>query len=43
MRSWISEHEQAQARWFEQELLKKAEAGLDPPLRMVLLHQRRKG
>jgi hypothetical protein len=34
----IFEHEQAQARWFEEGLLGKAEAGLDPPLRMVVLH-----
>ncbi|HXS33873.1 MAG TPA: hypothetical protein VN758_08900 [Solirubrobacterales bacterium] len=34
----IFEHEQAQARWFEEGLLEKAEAGLEPPLRMVVLH-----
>jgi hypothetical protein len=34
----IFEHEQAQARWFEEDLLEKAEAGLEPPLRMVVLH-----
>src|SRR5436305_2632262 len=34
----IFEHEQEQARWFEEGLLEKAEAGLDPPLRVVLLH-----
>jgi hypothetical protein len=34
----IFEHEQAQARWFEEGLWEKAEAGLDPPLRMVVLH-----
>jgi len=34
----IFEHEHAQARWFEEGLLEKAEAGLDPPLRMVILH-----
>ncbi len=34
----IFEHERAQARWFEGGLLAKAEAGLDPPLRMVVLH-----
>jgi hypothetical protein len=34
----IFEHEQAQARWFEEGLLKKAKAGLEPPLRMVVLH-----
>jgi hypothetical protein len=39
----IFEHEQAQARWFEEDLLEKAEAGLDPPLRMVILHSDRDG
>ena len=39
----IFEHEQAQARWFEEGLLEKAEAGLDPPLRMVVLHGDRDG
>lgn len=39
----IFEHERAQARWFEEGLLKKAEAGLDPPLRMVVLHSDRDG
>jgi len=34
----IFEHERAQARWFEDGLLERAEAGLDPPLRMVILH-----
>jgi hypothetical protein len=34
----IFEHERAQARWFEEGLLEKAEARLDPPLRMVVLH-----
>lgn len=34
----IFEHEQAQARWFEEGLLEKAEAGLEPPLRIVVLH-----
>jgi hypothetical protein len=34
----IFEHERAQARWFEEGLLEKAEAALDPPLRMVVLH-----
>lgn len=34
----IFEHEQSQAHWFEEGLLEKAEAGLDPPLRMVILH-----
>lgn len=33
----IFEHEQAQARWFEEGLLEKAEAGLEPPLRVIAL------
>jgi hypothetical protein len=39
----IFEHEHAQARWFEEGLLEKAEAGLEPPLRMVTLHSDRDG
>jgi hypothetical protein len=39
----IFEHEQAQARWFEEGLLEKAKAGLDPPLRMVVLHSEGNG
>ena len=39
----ILEHEQAQARWFEEDLLEKAEAGLEPPLRLVALHSDRDG
>lgn len=39
----IFEHEHAQARWFEEGLLEKAEAGLEPPLRMVVLHSDRDG
>jgi hypothetical protein len=39
----IFEHEQAQARWFEEGLLEKAEAGLDPPLRMVVMHDDQEG
>jgi hypothetical protein len=39
----IFEHERAQARWFEKGLLEKAQAGLDPPLRMVVLHSDRNG
>jgi len=39
----IFEHEQTQARWFEEGLLEKAEAGLEPPLRMVVLHSDRDG
>jgi hypothetical protein len=34
----IFEHEREQARWFEEGLLERAEAGLDPPLRLVVLH-----
>jgi hypothetical protein len=34
----IFEHEEAQARWFEEGLFEKAQAGIDPPLRMVVLH-----
>ncbi len=34
----IFEHERSQARWFEEGQLEKAEAGLEPPLRMVVLH-----
>jgi hypothetical protein len=39
----IFEHEEQQARWFEEGLLEKAKAGLDPPLRMVILHGDRDG
>jgi hypothetical protein len=39
----IFEHEDAQARWFEEGLLERAEAGLDPPLRMIALHSDRDG
>ena len=39
----IFEHEDAQARWFEEGLLEKAEAGLEPPLRMVILRSGRDG
>jgi hypothetical protein len=34
----IFEREEAQARWFEEGLFEKAQAGLEPPLRMVVLH-----
>lgn len=34
----IFEHEESQARWFEQGLFEKAQAGIDPPLRIVILH-----
>jgi hypothetical protein len=39
----IFEHEQTQARWFEEDLLEKAEAGLEPPLRVVALRSDRDG
>lgn len=39
----IFEHERAQARWFEEGLLEKAEAGLDPPFRVIALHSDRTG
>jgi hypothetical protein len=39
----IFEHERAQARWFEEGLLEKAAAGLDPPLRVIALHSDRTG
>jgi len=39
----IFEHEHAQARWFEEGLLEKAEAGLEPPLRVVALRSDRDG
>jgi hypothetical protein len=39
----IFEHEHEQARWFEENLLEKAKAGLDPPLRVVALHSDRDG
>lgn len=34
----IFEHETAQARWFEDGLLARAQEGIEPPLRMVVLH-----
>jgi len=34
----IFEHEAAQARWFEDGLLERAQEGIEPPLRMVVLH-----
>jgi len=34
----IFEHEQAQARWFENGLLERAQEGIEPPLHMVVLH-----
>jgi hypothetical protein len=39
----IFEHEHTQARWFEEGLLEKAEAGLEPPLRVVALRSDRSG
>jgi hypothetical protein len=39
----IFEHESTRARWFEEGLLEKAEAGLEPPLRLVALHSDRDG
>lgn len=39
----IFEHDEQQARWFEDGLFERAKAGLDPPLRMVVLHQDRDG
>jgi hypothetical protein len=39
----IFEHEAGQARWFEEGLLEKAEAGLEPPFRLVALHSDRDG
>jgi len=34
----IFEHDREQARWFEDGLLERAEAGLDPPFRLVVVH-----
>ena len=34
----IFEHENAQARWFEDGLFEQAQADIEPPLRMVVLH-----
>lgn len=39
----IFEHEQEQARWFEEGLFVKAQAGLEPPLRMIVLHDDEQG
>jgi hypothetical protein len=39
----IFEHEDDQARWFEEDLFERAQAGLEPPLRMVVLRSRRDG
>jgi hypothetical protein len=34
----IFEHEQQQARWFEEGMFDRAQASLEPPLRMVVVH-----
>lgn len=34
----IFEHESEQARWFEQGLFERAQASLEPPLRMIAVH-----
>jgi hypothetical protein len=39
----IFEHEASQSRWFEQGLFERAQAGLEPPLRLVVLHDERNG
>jgi hypothetical protein len=39
----IFEHESSQSRWFEQGLFERAQAGLEPPLRLVVLHDDRDG
>jgi hypothetical protein len=39
----IFEHEKAQARWFEEGMFERAQAGLEPPLRMVVLHDQPDG
>src|ERR1700712_1855127 len=39
----IFEHEHTQARWFEEGLLEKAEAGLEPPLRLIALRSDQDG
>ncbi len=39
----IFEHEDSQARWFENGLFERAQAQLEPPLRMVLVHDDRDG
>ncbi|MGV1049660.1 MAG: hypothetical protein ACOYD4_14185 [Solirubrobacterales bacterium] len=39
----IFEHEDDQARWFEEGLFERAQAGLEPPLRMIVLHDRDDG
>lgn len=39
----IFEHEKDQAKWFEEGMFDRAKAGLEPPLRMVVLHGDREG
>jgi hypothetical protein len=39
----IFEHEPGQAEWFENGLSERAEEGLEPPLRVVVLHSDREG
>jgi hypothetical protein len=39
----IFEHEEAQARWFEEGLFERARASLEPPLRLVVVHGDRDG
>lgn len=39
----IFEHEAAQPRWFENGLFERAQAGLEPPLRLVVLHDGAQG
>jgi hypothetical protein len=34
----IFEHESSRSRWFERGLFERAQAGLEPPLRLVVLH-----
>lgn len=39
----IFEHDEAQSRWFEEGLFERAQEGLEPPLRMVALHNEEGG
>jgi hypothetical protein len=39
----IFEHEDGQSRWFEEGMFERAQAGLEPPLRMIVLHGDRDG
>jgi hypothetical protein len=34
----IFEHEKAQASWYEEGLFERAQAGIEPPLRMIVMH-----